>query len=609
MTGRAVAAFGPLAALLEQIAATPGTSAKVAQLSAYLCGLSEDDLRRACTFLGGAPFPAGDPRRLMAGWAAIADVVAELTRVSAGEFRATYLRHGDLGATAADLLERYPPAAPLFRDALTLEGVAAAFDAIAAAQGASSRRAKLAALRALLLDATPLEAKYLVRIMTSDMRVGLREGLLLPAIAAAFGRDPAAVRRAALLVADLGEVAVRARAGRLDDAALSPGRPFRFMLASPVAAPAEALAEAPEVLVEDKYDGIRVQAHVTPDRLVLFSRTLDDVTPAFPELASLRRAGHTCILDGEVVAWRDGRPLGFSRLQQRLQRRDPAPLLREIPVVLIVFDIVHLDGRDLLAQPLAERRARLGEIAWGGSVRPSAAGIARTPEELLARFAAARAAGHEGIVMKRPDAPYEPGRRGRWWFKWKPGVGTLDVVVVAAEYGHGKRAGVLSDYTFAVRAGDRLATIGKAYSGLTDAELARLSAWFHAHTVQDLGAVRRVEPRIVLEVAFDAITVSDRHDSGFALRFPRIVRIRDDKPPAEIDTLEEVRALHARLARRARGSRAGETSAWSAPAAPPVDGVAPAADVEDVGPPSADAPRGALPGRAGGPGKEPRSDP
>jgi DNA ligase-1 len=567
------AAFAPLASLLEQISGTASTRAKVEYLAAYLSGLDEPDLRWACTFLSGAPFPAGDPRRLMVGWAAIADVVRDLTRVTAEEFQATYLTHGDLGATAADLLTRHPPAASLFPDRLTLRAVAEAFAAIASAQGASSRRSKMAALRALLLDAMPLEAKYLIRIITSDMRVGLREGLLLPGIAGAFGRDPAAVRRAALLVADIGEVAVRARAGMLEDAALVPGRPFRFMLASAVTAPADALEETPLLLVEDKYDGIRVQVHRTGGGVVMFSRTLDDATAAFPELhAPLATLGHTYILDGEVIAWKEGAPLGFARLQQRLQRRDPGPLLHEIPVALIVFDILHLDGQDLLKRPLAERREILERLPFGESVRVSTAGVARTPDDLADRFDRARAAGHEGIVMKRPDAPYEPGRRGRWWLKWKPGVATLDVVVVAAEYGHGKRAGVLSDYTFAVRDGARLATIGKAYSGLTDAEIARLSAWFVAHTVRDLGAMRIVEPRIVLEVAFDLITMSDRHDSGFALRFPRIVRIRDDKPPEEINTLEEVRTLHAQLAR--------------APASPPTRGSAPrgGAARQDEGP-------------------------
>jgi len=541
--------------VLEEIGGTSGTRAKIASLAAYLADLQDDDLRWACTFLSGAPFPAGDPRRLMVGWAALADILLDLTRISPDELKATYLRFGDLGAAAADVLGRYPPAPPLFPRPVTLRRVAETFGAIAAAQGRSSRRSKMAAVRALLLDATPLEVKYLIRIVTSDMRVGLREGLLLAGIAAAFGREPGQVRRAALLVADLGEVAAQARAGTLDRAALQVGRPFRFMLASPVSTPADALTDAPELLVEDKYDGIRVQVHRAGTRLWLFTRTLDDVTAAFPELRPpLEALGGEYILDGEIIAWKGTRPLGFSRLQQRLQRRDPGPLLREIPVVLIAFDLLHHGGRDRLADPLAARRAALEGLPWGDNVRLSTARVARAPEDLEARFQEARGAGHEGIVMKRLDGPYEPGRRGRWWLKWKPGVATLDVVVVAAEFGHGKRAGVLSDYTFAVRDGGRLVTIGKAYSGLTDAEIARLTEWFRAHTVRDLGAARLVEPRIVLEVGFDAVTVSDRHDSGFALRFPRIVRIRDDKPVAEINTLDDVRVLHAQLARRAGAS-------------------------------------------------------
>ena len=542
------ALFSSLATLLDQIRTTPATGAKRAQLAGYLATLGEDDLRWACTFLSGTALPPAEPPPGI-GWAAIADIVRDMTKITREEFQSAYLARGDLGDATSDLLARYPPQPSLFPGRLTLAGLGQAFRAIAASQGASSRRSKMDALRALLLDATPLEAKYLIRILTSDLRIGLREGLLLDAIAAAFARPGEAVRRAALLLGDTGEVAVRAEAGTLDQARLRGGRPFRFMLASALENPADALTFAPPpLLVEDKYDGIRVQAHRAGGRILLFSRTLDDVTATFPELHQpLASLGDTFVLDGEVVAWQGTQPLGFAQLQQRLQRRDPGKIVGEIPVVLMVFDLLHLNGRDLLELPLRDRRAALERLAWTDAVRLSTATLARTPEEIESRFRQAREAGNEGIVMKRPDSPYEPGRRGRLWMKWKPGVATLDVVVVAAEYGHGKRAGVLSDYTFAVRDGERLATIGKAYSGLTDAEIATLTAWFRAHTVEDLGPVRLVEPRIVLEVGFDLITVSARHDSGFALRFPRIVRIRDDKPPEEINTLDDVRALHARL--------------------------------------------------------------
>jgi len=538
------------------VRATPGTRAKTDRIAAYLAALAGDDLRRACAFLGGRPFPVGDPRRLGVGGASIVRVLRELVRVPDDAFGAAYRARGDLGDAAADLLRRAPPPPSLFPHPLTLERVADAFAAIAAAQGAASRRAKEAALRALTVDATPREAAYLIKIVTSDMRIGVADGLVLAAIAAAFGREAAEVRRAALLVADPGEVASLARAGALDGIALTPGRPFRFMLAAAVQAPADALADgAPVLWVEDKYDGIRVQAHRTPGGLKILSRTLEDVTASFPELREpLLALGAAYVLDGEIVAWKDGRALAFSQLQQRLRRRDPGRVLSEIPVVLCAFDVLHLDGRDLLGAPLAERRAALEALPHRHPVRLSAGAEARTADDLARRFRDARAAGNEGIVMKRPDAPYQPGRRGRLWTKWKPGVATLDVVVVAAEYGHGKRAGVLSDYTFAVRHGERLATIGKAYSGLTDAEIARLSAWFLAHTRRDLGHLRIVDPEVVLEVAFDAITESGRHDSGFALRFPRIVRIRDDKLPAESNTLADVRALFARLGGRGDAS-------------------------------------------------------
>jgi DNA ligase 1 len=542
------ALFSTLASTLEDVKNIPGTLGKIDRLARYLATLDEADLRQACTFLTGAAFPPGDPRRLQVGWSAIAGVLKEITGASSDELHAVYLAHGDLGETAYALLQRRPPGPGLFPGALTLESVAAAFAAIAAAQGPSSRRAKQAALRATLLDATPLEAKFLVKILTADLRIGFREGLLLPAIARAFGRPPDTVRQAALLLADTGEVAIRAREGTLDRAALAVGTPFRFMLAGSIATLDEAFpGEAPPLLVEDKYDGIRVQAHQRDDRLVLYSRTLEDVTSAYPELtAPLRALGRTYILDGEIVAWQGDRPLPFAELQKRLGRLIPGSVAEEVPVVLMVFDLLHLDGQDLLHASLMERRAALQRLPWNSAVRMSGGVIAASPSEAESCYRRAREAGHEGIVLKRRDAPYQPGRRGRLWVKWKPGLASLDVVVVAAEYGHGKRARVLSDYTFAIRAGDQLMTIGKAYSGLTDAEIGRLTAWFLEHTVEDLGRVRLVEPRIVLEVAFDRIMQSDRHTSGYALRFPRILRIREDKRPEEINTLEEVRTLFLR---------------------------------------------------------------
>jgi len=550
---------------MEAVAQTSRRGEKVARLAHYLRALDDDSLATACTFLTGSAFPAGDARRLNVGWAALADVLLALTGVGEETLHDAYLRHGDLGEVAAELFAARParPAEPL-----ALAAVRTALETLATAAGPGSRGVKVAALRDLLDSATPLEAKYLVKIITSDLRVGLKAGLLEEAVACAFAPQPRAggyravlptVRRAHMLLGRIGDVAVLARQGRLEEARLALFHPFHFMLAKTIFAAEEAFApggraEGTALLVEDKYDGIRAQVHKGHGRVAIYSRTLDDVTGSFPELLpALQELAGCYVVDGEILAWRGDHPLPFSLLQQRLRRKKPGPLVDRIPVVLFVFDLLHLDGTDLLAAPLVERRRRLEQLRFIGPVRPSFATVAEDADHLARRFREARARGNEGLVVKRLDSPYAPGRRGRHWVKWKEELASLDVVVVAAEHGHGRRAGVLSDVTFAVRDGGRLATIGKAYSGLTDREIAELTRWFHAHTVADLGRVKVVQPEVVLEVAFDAVTRSTRHDSGFALRFPRIKRWRQDKTAAEVNTLDDVRRIYERQVVRAHG--------------------------------------------------------
>lgn len=542
-----------LAAVLDAVAGTASTLRKVEILADYLRSLSEEDLRIACTFLTGSPLPPASGRTLQVGWSTLVEALQDVTGAPPEAVEDSYLRHGDLGSVAAELLTRKARGS-LFGQPLTLARVAEAFSRLAETAGPRSRQAKREGIRALLQDAEPAEARYLVRIITSDMRVGLKEGLLEEAIARAFGAPLDAVRRAHMLTGDIGQVAVLARAGRLGEARLQLFRPLRFMLADTMYAADEAFAArgaggagAPEVLmVEDKYDGIRCQVHSDGSRIAIYSRTLDEVTASFPELhADLRSLAGRYVLDGEIVAWKDG-PLPFVRLQQRLRRKDPDAVREEVPVVLWAFDLLHLDGADLVDLPLRERRRLLQSLRWGEAVRLAASATVATAADLAARFRQAREAGYEGVVVKRPDSPYLPGRRGRLWLKWKEELATLDVVVVAAEQGNGKRAGVLSDVTFAVRDGDRLVPVGKAYTGLTDAEIAELTAWFRAHTLQDRGRVKVVEPKVVLEVAFDAVTRSPRHPGGYALRFPRITRIRYDKTAEEISTLDDVRAIFER---------------------------------------------------------------
>jgi DNA ligase-1 len=303
-------------------------------------------------------------------------------------------------------------------------------------------------------------------------------------------------------------------------------------------------------VVEDKYDGVRAQVHKAGDRVELYSRTLDRVTGRYPELLdALRAIPGSFVLDAEVLAFEGERAVPFTRFQTRLGRKDVSGDVRQrLPASLVVFDLLERDGRALLDLPLVERHELLRALPLSGPLRLARqTALEANGDELVAaldrEFLAARERGNEGLMVKDPRSPYRPGRRGMEWLKVKRALRTLDVVVTAVEWGHGKRHGVLSDYTFSVRDGDRLRVVGKAYSGLTDREIAEMTEHFLAATVKDLGRARIVRPDTVIEVAFDQIQESDRHDSGYAMRFPRIVRLRPDKPVAEIDTLDTVRAI------------------------------------------------------------------
>jgi DNA ligase-1 len=543
----------------QAISATSRTSQKTGLLAEYLRSLAPAELPWAVTFLTGRPFAERDNRTPGIGWAAIAAVAEGLVEAPAGALGAAYNASSDLGQAVGDLFAQYehePAGSPP-----TLPEVGAAFEHMAAARGTA---AKAAVLSELLARCDAASARSVAKILSGELRIGLRAGHLEAAIAAAFDVPLADVQWAGMLSGDLGHTAELARDGRLATAELALFRPLKSMLASPVADEAEALRRmAPPVWVEDKYDGIRAQLHKLGDDVRLFSRDLNDVTSGYPEVvAAARLQRWDGILDGELLAWRNGAALSFQMLQTRLGRKSPsAELLKTVPVIFVAFDVLALGpGADapiepLLRLPLRDRRARLDGL--GLADRPgfgvSQLLSATTEGELGAIFDQARVRGNEGLMVKDPDSGYTPGRRGYGWIKLKRALTTLDCVIVGVEVGHGKRHGVLSDYTFAVLDdrpdGDgRLATIGKAYSGLTDAELAAMTIWFKEHTLRQLGRYYVVEPTMVLEVAFDVIQRSNRHDSGFALRFPRIVRLRPDKQPTEIDTLSTVEKLADALA-------------------------------------------------------------
>ena len=542
--------------LAERVAATTRTSEKTALLADYLADLRPGELPVAAVFLTGRPFAEADQRAAGLGWAAIATTVTELAGVPRSALGEAYDRSSDLGMAVADVLSAAGHA-PDPAGAPTLPEVAAAYAAIEAASGPA---AKGAILRDLFARSDPLTAKYIVKVLTGELRIGLREGLVEAAIARAYDRPIDEVKWAGMLTGDVGRLAVLARENRLGDASLAVFHPIKFMLASPAEDAAEILGRlGPEVWVEDKYDGIRAQLHKQGEDVRLFSRDLHDVSGQFPEVVDAARGlGWNGILDGEILAYRAGNVLPFQSLQARLGRKSPSAEIRaEIPVIFVAFDLLGIgdpsNGRieALLRVPLADRRQRLDAIDLpsadeGGGFARSHLNRVDSVDDLELAFTAARARRNEGLMVKDPTSGYSPGRRGLGWLKMKKALATIDCVVVGVEVGHGKRHGVLSDYTFAIRdtENDRLVTIGKAYSGLTDAEIAQMTAWFDAHTIARFGRYRQVEPTIVVEVAFDVIVRSTRHQSGFSLRFPRIASLRPDKPADEIDTLETVRALY-----------------------------------------------------------------
>jgi DNA ligase-1 len=605
--------FVEVASLAEQLAGEASRLKKraaIAEALSSVAGESVGDAGLFCLYLAGQPFSEADPRKLNAGGALLTRALKTISEASDAALTAAYRRHGDLGAAAFDLLTKSPA-----DSTLTLDEIA---DAFAAMSTAKSTAARFARVEGLLRRSTPLEAKYLLKLMLGDMRIGVKQSLIEEAIAVAAAADVASVRNAVMLEADLSQAVSRAFEGTLSEARMRLFHPLGFMLASPVETPEEAVerfTEKPKKVVagkksgpsaapqddksleadnpspgvhaflEDKYDGMRAQVHcgdaAQPGRVAIYSRNREDITESFPEIAeAFRDVAEPLILDGELLGWElaTGRALPFSVLGQRIGRkRVDGAMRRAVPVVFMAFDLLFEREELLLPLPLRARRARLEAVvarlaavtvspveqdqqtnaAQGGlfaAVRSaeeevsrfllSPAKLVETAEAIDTAYNDARARANEGVMLKAAGSAYQPGRRGLAWVKLKRELATLDVVITGAEFGHGRRAGLLSDYTFAVRDGNgELLNVGKAYSGVTDVEIAELTEWLKEHTLEDTGHFRTVEPLRVIEVAFNNVMRSERHSSGFALRFPRILRIRDDKPLEEIDTLERVEEI------------------------------------------------------------------
>jgi DNA ligase 1 len=555
--------FSHFVEMCEKVRQTSSKNAKVSVIAEYLITLKDGDGKRstngsdaslatAVLFMSGTIFPKGSGLALNVGFNTIMRSLSEIVHLEPEEVQKIYLKHGDMGALAEYVVSKRQQS-PLMAQQLLLPDLYDQLRKIADAAGPGSVEAKRKILTGLLVNSSPLEAKYLIKIVAGgELRVGVVEGLVELAIAKAFGRDLKAIRQAMLLSGDIAQVALLAKKDALSIAIMKPLTPLSFMLAD-VMFSAEEIEQYynKPLICEFKYDGIRVQLHKFGVKVKMFSRKLEDVASSFPEIVSVVSSMPSeFILDGEVLAYRADRPLHFQELQKRLRRKAVTDhLMAEVPVVYVPYDIMYLNRQSLIERPLTERKKLLSQIRFREPIIDLGYRVVSTASEIANAFRESRNAGHEGLVVKELESQYYPGKRGRHWTKLKHELDTIDAVIVIAEYGHGKRAGTLSDYTFAVldeNDSGSLKTIGKAYSGLTDAEIAKMTEKLRSITIKNEGYRLIVRPEIVLEVAFDSIQKSDRHNSGFALRFPRIKYIRTDKTVRDSDTLEKVQRIYER---------------------------------------------------------------
>lgn len=553
--------FFKFAETCSLISATTKKLEKTAILSAYLKDLESTSLGLATVWFTGYPFPSSHNKKLQLGWAVIRDALCAVSGLDQSEFGQVYLKHSDLGEAAFEMLGRVSRVGSARE---SIAGVQQLLEQLLVARGPL---AKLPLLTKALARCTPAEAKYLVKILTGDLRIGLKEGLVEEAVAKAFDCSLDEIKHVNLLVGNIGETAVLASHRQLPAVTLLPFRPVKYMLASPEETAADiwrrvrdwhGAVEGPDTLplevspppitvwIEDKYDGIRAQVHKVGKTAAIYSRDLKEITRSFEELTEAAlRLPEDFICDGEIIAMRGDQVLPYSELQKRLGRREADLFMRDqIPAQFMAFDLLWRNGENLIEKPLQERRASLEQVLQG-EFKLAQITRAASEDEIEAGFVAARGRNNEGLIIKDPRSSYVPGRRGLAWLKLKKAYATLDCVVVGAEYGHGKRRAVLSDYTFAVRdeRSGELKTIGKAYTGLTDVEIAQLTQHFMKKAVAQKGRYFVVEPDVVLEIAFDLLQPSQRHSSGLAMRFPRIVRIRRDKTIAEVDTLGTARKI------------------------------------------------------------------
>jgi DNA ligase-1 len=538
--------FREFSAICEQLEGISGRLEMIDLISRRLPSLSDEELPVFVRFIMGRIFPDWSPQKLGIGPNLLYEGVAYVVGTKKDSVVETINRTGEAGK-AVELLLAGKEQTSFFSEDLDLVTVYHEFEKIAGTGGKKSQREKLLVVRKLLANASPLEGRYLARIMLEDLRIGVGEGNIREAVARAFGIDSSIVEHAVQALNDLGHVAQLAKSGEsaLREVHVSPFRPVKMMLAQQGSI-VSAIEENGAIAAEYKYDGSRFQFHRQGGLSRLYSRKLEDVTNALPDVLRIlnESTSHDIILDGEVIAIKDGKPLPFQAVLRRFRRKHGiSEMQEEVMLTPNVFDILYLDGETLIDLPLSERRKHL-ETAVISHVAPQL--VSNDPAVVGDFYQSALDAGHEGIMIKALASPYTPGMRGKNWLKVKPEVDTLDLAVVGAEWGEGKRAHYFGTFLLACQEEGQLIPLSKVATGFSDEQLAEAYDLLHDKIISQSGKEVRFEPELVFEVGYSELQLSPNYPAGFALRFPRFVRIRDDKDTTEIETLSSIRERYQR---------------------------------------------------------------
>jgi len=546
--------FKELVELAKWISMTSSRNEKVELVASFIRSLSEEEVRHAVLFLLGKTLPPGDERRLEVNWRALLSVLKRMTSSDNEEIYRILVQSIDIGDGFKKALEKLGSKRQsfLFEQKLTIKEVSSYYDRIASLKGAKSRRLKEDLLFSLFSLADTDEAEFLARNLTGEMRIGLHEGLMEEAIAKAFQIPARLVRRAVMLSGDISAIALEAKRGgarALKKIRIEVFRPLKPMLATDADSIEEVLREHKRASFEYKLDGIRLQMHARDGKIRAFTRRLTDVTDSLPDVVAQFSeifGDREIVADGEAIAISpEGRPLPFQFVSRRLRRKSEiARSIQKIPLRLFLFDILHIDGKMLIDEPYSERRNLLESLVDKEWLVP--AKVCEKEAEVKDFLQEALDKGHEGLIAKRLDSAYTPGVRGKNWFKIKPVLATLDLVIVAAERGYGRRHRWLSDYYLAARDEEtgRFLVVGKTFKGLTDQEFEMMTQRLRELAYYDDGHLVKVKPSVVVEVAFNEVQKSPKYESGLALRFARIISIRDDKTPEEANSIQNIRKLY-----------------------------------------------------------------